>query len=146
LWDRAQKFYKEGDLVHTKETLGFILNLYSKNKAAQDLMTSVDNQLSKAASDKIQELYKQGIELFEKGKYKESIIYFEAITIASPQRRDVKDLINKAEKSIEEINRYDKNKKSTILQNKMIEKLEDNFNKALKYYNKRDFINHDAIF
>jgi tetratricopeptide (TPR) repeat protein len=141
LWDRAQKFYKEGDLVHTKETLGFILNLYSKNKAAQDLMTTVDNQLSKAASDKIQELYKQGIELFEKGKYKEAIIYFEAITIASPQRRDVKDLIDKAKKSIEEINRYDKNKKSTILQNKMMEKLEDNFNKALKYYNKRDFIN-----
>ncbi|MDR2395986.1 MAG: PorV/PorQ family protein [Endomicrobium sp.] len=140
LWDRSQKFYKEGDLVHARKYLGLILDLDSKNKPAQDLTTTIDNHLAKAASDKIQELYKQGIELFEKGKYQESIMYFQAIVIASPNRRDVKDLIEKAQKGIEELNKYDKNKKSIILQNKMIKELENNFNKALKYYDKRDFV------
>lgn len=140
LWERSQKFYKEGDLVHARESLCFILDLDSKNKAAQDLVTTIDNQLSKAASDKIQELYKQGIELFEKGKYQESLMYFQAIVIASPNRRDVKDLIEKAKKGIEELNNYDKNKKLIVLQNKMIKELENNFNKALKYYEKRDFV------
>jgi tetratricopeptide (TPR) repeat protein len=141
LWDRSQKFYEKGDLVHAKETLGFILDMDSKNKPAQDLIVSIDNQLSKAAADKIQELYKKGIKLFEKGKYEESIIYFEAIVIASPQRRDVRDLIDKAKKGSQEINRYDKNRKSEVLQNKMLKELESNFDKALKYYQERDFAN-----
>jgi tetratricopeptide (TPR) repeat protein len=141
LWNRAQKFYKKNDLVHARETLGFILDIDSKNKSAQELITSIDNQLSKIAADKIQELYEKGIELFEKGKYEESIIYFEAIVIANPQRRDVKDLIDKAKKGSEEISRYEKNKKLTIWQNKMIKELENNFNRALRYSDERDFIN-----
>jgi tetratricopeptide (TPR) repeat protein len=141
LWNRSQKFYKKGDLVHARESLGFILNIDSKNKSAQNLIANIDNQLSKVVAGKIQELYKKGIELFEEGKYEESIIYFEAVFIASPQRRDVRDLIDKAKNSSQEIKRYEKNRRSIILQNKMMKELEHNFDKALKYSQERDFIN-----
>jgi tetratricopeptide (TPR) repeat protein len=138
LWNRAQKFYKKGELVHSKESLGFILDMDPENTAAKKEITNIDNQLSKIASDKVTEIYNQGMDLFNKGNFEDAIRYFEAVVIAVPQRMDVRELIEKAKKNIEEIAQYERTSKVAVTQDKVRGELESIFEKALSYYNKND--------
>jgi tetratricopeptide (TPR) repeat protein len=141
LWKRSKDFYKKGDLVRSRESLSFILDIDSENQTAKDQLTKIDNQLSKIASDKVAELYNQGKTLFNQGKYEDSIRYFEAVIVASPNRMDVRELIDKAKKSIKEVLQFEKSKKLAASQEKVRGDLEHSYEQALNYYNKNNLTN-----
>ncbi len=136
LWNRSEGFYKKGDLVRSKEALNFILDIDPENQAAKDGIINIDNQLSKIAADKIAELYSQGMDLFNQGKFQESIRYFEAIVVAAPHRRDAQELIARAEKNIQDITEYDRARKVAAAQDKVRDELNRTFETALKHYEK----------
>ncbi|MDR2818432.1 MAG: PorV/PorQ family protein [Endomicrobium sp.] len=138
LWKRFKKFYKDGDLVNAKESLAFILDIDHENDAAKTEMTNVDNQLAKIASDKISELYNKGRALFDKGNYEDSIRYFEAIVIASPSRADVRGLLASAKKNVKNAVQYENDKKATIAQGKVRDKLDKMYERALNYYDENN--------
>ncbi|MCL2144688.1 MAG: tetratricopeptide repeat protein [Endomicrobia bacterium] len=134
LWARYQNFYAQGELVRAKEALNFILDIDPPNESAKDAMVSVDSQLSKIASDKVAEMYGQGMDLFNQGKFQEAIRYFEAIVIAAPHRRDAQELIAKAESNIKQILEYEEQRKIIEQQDKVRGELSRNFETALKFY------------
>jgi tetratricopeptide (TPR) repeat protein len=137
LWKRSQKFYKHRDFVHSKESLNFILDIDPENKAAKAEMVKVDGQLSKIASSEIAQLYSQGVTLFNEGEFEESIKYFEAVMVANPQRKDVRDFIGKAKKAKQQ----EIDEKIASAQNKVHLQMEEIFKQALNYYNKNNFEN-----
>lgn len=136
LWNRSDRFYKKGELVRAKESLGYILDIDPENQPAKDGIVNIDNQLSKIAADKVAEMYSRGMDLFNQGKFQEAIRYFEAIVIAAPHRRDAQDLIARAEKNIQEITEYERASKVAAAQDKVRGELARNFETALKYYEK----------
>lgn len=136
LWARYENFYMKGELVRAKEALNFILDIDSENAAAKNALVNVDGQLSTIAADKVAEMYSHGKDLYDQGKFQEAIRYFEAIVIAAPHRRDAQELIAKAEKNIEDITNYERNRKLLESQEKVRGELSRNFETALKYYEK----------
>ena len=136
LWARYQNFSLHGELVRAKEALNFILDIDPTNESARDAMVSVDGQLSKIAADKVAEMYSQGMDLYNQGKFQEAIRYFEAIVIAAPHRRDAQELIAKAERSIQEISEYERRIKVSEAQERVRGELSRNFEAALKHYEK----------
>ena len=136
LWVRYQTFYRQGELVRSKEALLYIIDIDPENTAAKDAIVGVDNQLSKIASDKVAEMYSQGMDLFNQGIFQEAIRYFEAVVIAAPHRRDAQELIAKSERNIQEIKEYERLVKIAELQDKVRGELSRNFDTALKYYEK----------
>lgn len=136
LWERYEKFYKKGDLIRSKDSLKYILDIDPSNDLAKEKMVDVDNQLSKIASDKANEIYEQAMNYYNKGEYEEAIKYFEAVVVAAPHRLDVRTLIEKAEKNIQDIAEY---KRLTALekeQNKVRSQLVGYFENGLKNYEK----------
>jgi len=136
LWGRYQKFYKKGDLVRAKNSLKYLLDIDPQNALAKEKMVDVDNQLSKIASDKANEIYDQAMKYYNKGNYEEAIKYFEAVIVAAPHRLDVRQLIDKSEQNIQEIAEY---KRLTALekeQDKVKGKLVGYFEDGLKNYEK----------
>ncbi|MCL2334704.1 MAG: PorV/PorQ family protein [Endomicrobia bacterium] len=136
LWARSENFYKQGELVRSKEALGFILEIDPENQAAKDGIINIDNQLSKIAADKVAEMYSQAMDLFNQGKYQEAIRYFEAIIIAAPHRNDVQDLIAKAQQNIQQIKENERTAKVLAAQDKVRGELMRTFDTALNYYSK----------
>jgi tetratricopeptide (TPR) repeat protein len=76
------------------------------------------------------------MDLYNQGKFQEAIRYFEAIVIAAPHRRDAQELIAKAERNIQEITEYERQRKVSEAQDKVRGELSRNFEAALKYYEK----------
>lgn len=136
LWERYQKFYKKGDLVRAKNSLKYLLDIDPQNALAKEKMVDVDNQLSKIASDKANDIYDQAMKYYNKGNYEEAIKYFEAVIVAAPHRLDVRSLIEKSERNIQEIAEY---KRLTALekeQDKVRTQLVGHFENGLKNYEK----------
>ncbi|MCL1971564.1 MAG: tetratricopeptide repeat protein [Endomicrobia bacterium] len=136
LWARYQNFSLHGELVRAKEALSFILDIDPANASAKEAMVSVDGQLSKIAADKVAEMYSQGMDLYNQGKFQEAIRYFEAIVIAAPHRGDVQELIAKAERNIQEIAKYERQIKVSEAQERVRGELLRNFEAGLKFYEK----------
>lgn len=136
LWARYENFHMQGELVRAKEALNFILDIDSENATAKEALVGVDGELSKIASDKVAELYSQGMDLYNQGKFQEAIRYFEAIVIAAPHRRDAQELIAKAEKNIQEITNYQREQAKLERQEPVRDELSRTFETALKYYEK----------
>ncbi|MCL2390534.1 MAG: PorV/PorQ family protein [Endomicrobia bacterium] len=139
LWNRYEKFYKAGELVRSKEALGFILDIDPENQSAKNGILNINSQLSKIAADKVSELYSKGTNLFNQGKFQEAIRYFEAVVIAAPHRKDAQDLIAKAEKNIQDVTEYERNKKVLAMQDKVRSELVRNFEEGLRNYEKNRF-------
>jgi tetratricopeptide (TPR) repeat protein len=138
LWGRSENFYKQGELVRAKESLNFILDIDPENQPAKDGIVNIDNALAKIHIDKVNEMYSDAMDLYNQGKFQEAIRYFEAIVIAAPHRRDAQDLIAKAEKNIQEIAEYERQRKVESAQEKVRGELYRTFETALKYYEKNN--------
>lgn len=136
LWKRSEKFYKRGDLVRAKEALSYILDIDPENQPAKDGIVNIDNQFSKIAADKVNEMYSKGMNLFNQGKFQESVRYFEAIVVAAPHRRDAQDMITRAESAMEEIVREQRYENLRKQQEKVMAEVNRNFETALNYYQK----------
>ena len=138
LWGRSDKFYREGELVRAKETLGFILEVDPNNSAAKDAVVNIDNQLSKISADKVAEMFGKGMDLYNQGKFHEAIGYFEAVVIAAPHRRDAQDLIAKSERNVKDLEEEERRKKVESAQDKVRAELYRIFESGLKYYEKNN--------
>lgn len=136
LWNRYEKFYKKGDLVRARDSLQYLLDIDSENVLANEKIVNLDNQLAKIASDKAAEIYKEGMKHYKNGEYDEAIKYFEAVIVAAPHRIDVQELIDKAQKNIQEIAEAERVTALEKEQNKVKDMLYDFYEKGLKYYEK----------
>ncbi len=136
LWSRYEKFYKKGDLVRARDSLKYLLDIDSENALANEKIVNIDNQLAKVASDKAGEIYNQGMKYYKDGEYDEAIKYFEAVIVAAPHRLDVQELIEKAQKNIQEIAEAERLSALEEEQNKVREQLYEAYNAGLKSYEK----------
>ncbi|WP_372518865.1 tetratricopeptide repeat protein [Candidatus Ruminimicrobiellum ovillum] len=136
LWSRYEKFYKKGDLVRARDSLKYLLDIDSENALANEKIVNLDNQLAKVASDKASEIYNQGMKYYKDGEYDEAIKYFEAVIVAAPHRLDVQELIEKAQKNIQEIAEAERLSALEEEQNKVRGQLYEAYNAGLKYYQK----------
>ena len=136
LWARYEKFYKKGDLVRARDTLKYLLDIDSENGLANEKIVDLDNQLAKIASDKSNDLYNQGMKYYKAGKYDEAIKYFEAVVVAAPHRLDVQDLIDKAQKNIQEIAEAERLTALEQEQGKVRDQLYEAYDAGLKNYEK----------
>lgn len=139
LWKRYEKFYKRGDLVRARDALKYLLDIDSENALAKEKIVNLDNQLAKVASDKANDIYKEGIKYYKKGDYDEAIKYFEAVIVSAPHRIDIQELIDKAKKNIQEITEAQRTTALENEQNKVKDTLYDFYEKGLKYYEKGKF-------
>ena len=136
LWSRYEKFYKKGDLVRARDSLKYLLDIDSENALANEKIVELDNQLAKVASDKAGEIYEQGMKYYKAGNYDEAIKYFEAVVVAAPHRLDVQELIDKAQKNIQEIAEAERLSALEEEQNKVRDQLYEAYNAGLKNYEK----------
>jgi len=136
LWSRYEKFYKKGDLVRARDSLKYLLDIDSENALANEKIVNLDNQLAKVASDKAGEIYEQGMKYYKNGEYDEAIKYFEAVIVAAPHRLDVQELIEKAQKNIQEIAEAERLSSLEEEQNKVKDQLYEAYNAGLKNYEK----------
>lgn len=136
LWDRANYYYKAGDLVRSKTELKKILEVDPSNTSATDKIADIDNQLSKIAADKITELFNTGMQYYNKKEYDDAIRFFEAVVIAAPHRLDVQDMITRAERAIQEITESERATELAKVQNQYRAELMSQFEKGLSAYEK----------
>ncbi len=136
LWSRYEKFYKKGDLVRARDSLKYLLDIDSENALANEKIVNLDNQLAKVASDKASDIYNQGMKYYKNGEYDEAIKYFEAVVVAAPHRLDVQELIEKAQKNIQEIAEAERLSALEEEQNKVKDQLYEAYNAGLKNYEK----------
>ena len=134
LWSRYEKFYKKGDLVRARDSLKYLLDIDSENALANEKIVNIDNQLAKVASDKATEIYNQGMKYYKAGDYDEAIKYFEAVVVAAPHRLDVQELIDKAQKNIQEIAEAERLSELEQEQNKVRDQLYEAYDAGLKSY------------
>jgi len=134
LWSRYEKFYKKGDLVRARDSLKYLLDIDSENALANEKIVNIDNQLAKVASDKASEIYNQGMKYYKAGDYDEAIKYFEAVIVAAPHRLDVQELIDKAQKNIQEIAEAERLSELEQEQNKVKDQLYEAYDAGLKSY------------
>ena len=134
LWSRYEKFYKKGDLVRARDSLKYLLDIDSENALANEKIVNIDNQLAKVASDKASEIYNQGMKYYKAGDYDEAIKYFEAVVVAAPHRLDVQELIDKAQKNIQEIAEAERLSELEQEQNKVRDQLYEAYDAGLKSY------------
>ena len=134
LWSRYEKFYKKGDLVRARDSLKYLLDIDSENALANEKIVNIDNQLAKVASDKATEIYNQGMKYYKAGDYDEAIKYFEAVIVAAPHRLDVQELIDKAQKNIQEIAEAERLSELEQEQNKVKDQLYEAYDAGLKSY------------
>ena len=73
---------------------------------------------------------------YKNGEYDEAIKYFEAVVVAAPHRLDVQELIEKAQKNIQEIAEAERLSALEEEQNKVKDQLYEAYNAGLKNYEK----------
>ena len=134
LWSRYEKFYKKGDLVRARDSLKYLLDIDSENALANEKIVNLDNQLAKVASDKANEIYEKGMKYYKDGEYDEAIKYFEAVIVAAPHRLDIQELIDKAQKNIQEIAEAERLSALEEEQNKVRNQLYEAYDAGLKSY------------
>ena len=111
-----------------------MLDIDSENALANEKIVNIDNQLAKVASDKATEIYNQGMKYYKDGDYDEAIKYFEAVIVAAPHRLDVQELIDKAQKNIQEIAEAERLSELEQEQNKVKDQLYEAYDAGLKSY------------
>ncbi|MGA2090204.1 MAG: PorV/PorQ family protein [Endomicrobiales bacterium] len=92
IWNRAISRFHQGDYVRAKDDFKDILYIDPNHTESKKYLVEIDNQLTKIAASRINELFDEGMKLYNKGNYAESIKYFDAVFIAAPHRLDAQDL------------------------------------------------------
>ena len=121
-------------MVRARDSLKYLLDIDSENALANEKIVNIDNQLAKVASDKATEIYNQGMKYYKAGDYDEAIKYFEAVIVAAPHRLDVQELIDKAQKNIQEIAEAERLSELEQEQNKVKDQLYEAYDAGLKSY------------
>ncbi len=139
IWKRALARFHKGDYVRAKDDFKDILYIDPKHTESKKYLVEIDNQLTKIAAARINELFDQGMKLYKSGNYAEAIKYFDAVFIAAPHRLDAQDLSLKAQESISaaQLKLHD----SAVAKEQDLNRSEMAalFDKALKYYEKANY-------
>ena len=135
-WRQASQLYRKGDLVRAKEEFNNILAIDPENQDAKKRVLEINEQLSRIAAGQANELYSKGLELYRKGQYAESIKYFEAVSLAAPNRLDAQDMIKRAQQNMSDIDAKSKAEKLAVEQEKMKGEMARVFDDALRAYEK----------
>ena len=135
-WRKASQLYRKGDLVRAKEEFNNVLAIDPENQDAKKRVMEIDEQLTRIAAGQANELYSKGLDLYRKGQYAESIKYFEAVSLAAPNRLDAQDMIKRAHQNMNDIDAKGKAEKLAVEQEKMKGEMSRAFDAALKAYEK----------
>ena len=135
-WKKASQLYRKGDLVRAKEAFNNILAIDPENPDAKKRVLEIDEQITRIAAGQANELYSRGLDLYRKGQYAESIKYFEAVTLAAPNRLDAQDMIKRAQQNMSDIDAKARSEKMAGEQEKMKGEMARVFGDALKAYEK----------
>lgn len=136
LWDRYEQFYKKGNIIRARDSLKFLLEIDSENSLAKEKIVLIDNQLAKIAADKVNEIFDTGMKHYNNGEYEEAIRYFEAVLVAAPHRLDVQNYIEKAQQNIQTLAEDDRLYKLTKEQDKVRDRLNQEFDDGMNNYQK----------
>lgn len=140
LWNEAVKYYTKGDFLKSKDKFNEILKIDPNHQETKKYLTEIEVQLSKLTAEQINSLYLQAVELFNKKKYQQASKYFEAVTIAAPQRLDAQEYLQRCQQAIQEEEERKKQEELAKLQQQHKKEMEEVFNNALKLYDKSDYL------
>jgi tetratricopeptide (TPR) repeat protein len=136
LWNSAVNHYVKGDFVKAKEEFSEILNIDPDHQEAKKYIVEIDNQLTKVATSRINELYAQGTEFYRQGNYREAMKYFEAVVIAAPHRLDAQDFVQKCQENMDNLAEKTKTERLRKDQERMRDEMSSVYDRALRYYEK----------
>ena len=140
LWSLSMESYRKGDYVKSKEKLNEVLAIDTGHEEAKKYVIEIDNQLAKVTAAQVNDLYEKGLELYKSENYEKALKYFEAVVIAAPHRMDAQDFVTKCQQAMQESEERSKEEKLAREQGAMKTEIEDAYSKALKLYERGDYV------
>ncbi|OGS11421.1 MAG: hypothetical protein A2386_04870 [Elusimicrobia bacterium RIFOXYB1_FULL_48_9] len=140
IWEEASVLYARGEYLNAKEVFRGILALDPKHKETLERIVEIDNQLAKINASRVNEMFDSGMDLYNTGKYKEAIRYFEAVVIAAPHRMDAEELVAKCKQRLVDDEARAKRERLAKEQSRMKGEVEGAFARAMSFYEEGDYI------
>jgi len=140
LWNEAEKYYKKGEFVKSKDKFNRILTIDPQHSETKKYLTEIDVKIAQLNAQQINELYLHATEMFKKEKYEEAMKYFESIVTAAPHRLDAKEFLDKCTQKIQELQEKKIQEELATQQKEKKEEMDKTFKKALKLYEKSDYL------
>lgn len=139
LWESARTSSAEGNFVEAKGYLQEMLAVDPNNNNVKTAIVEIDNQLAKVAASQVKEIFARGMQLFKEGNFREALTYFEAVTIAAPNRRDAKDYAAQCQQAI--FDEEQKAREERLARERVQVKpaLDQVYDKALTYYERSNY-------
>lgn len=141
-WIKAVNYFDKGDFVYAKDEFNKILEIDPTNAGALQYLDIINEKIDKVNSFQTHNIFKQGVAEFEQGNYEKALSYFNAASLADPNRDDIQEYIDICKSQINETNRslFSSSSKGKNLSNKQIkEKMEEIYNIGLEQIADKDY-------
>ncbi len=142
LWSEAQDFYSKSDYVSSKEKINELLTIDQGNIDAKKYLDLVNSKLEKISSVQENEILQKGVTLYNAGKYREALKYFESILLSDPERQDAKNYAENCRSRLTAAEQKEKGEQN-LQSLKARQRMDTAFQNALKLYNAQRY--KDAI-
>ncbi|MGA2091639.1 MAG: PorV/PorQ family protein [Endomicrobiales bacterium] len=97
LWDESLAYYHNGSYFEAKEGFKKYLTLNPSSVDAEHYINEIDAQLQKITIMQTNDLFVKGMELYEQGKYRDAMKYFNAVQMAMPSRTDAQQYADRCQ-------------------------------------------------
>lgn len=151
-WLLAMKYYDKGDFIYAKEELNKIIAIDPENAGALQYLDNIQKKIDRVNVIQSHNVFKQGMDAYEKGDYESALSYFNAAYIANPQREDIKEYINQCNLKINAASAVNKTQadslnaaensslSATAKSNKQIkEEMKNLYNSALEQFSRENY-------
>jgi tetratricopeptide (TPR) repeat protein len=126
----VRAYINEDKLLEAGELLEDILALYPEHPAAKDYLSLVEMKLDERSKQRIDAMYKQGLEFYKLKDYNEAISLWEKVLMLDPEYIEARKYIPLAQEELTRIEVAEKEKEKESL----IKKSDKLYNKGLKLY------------
>ncbi len=140
-WMKAMKYFDRGDFVFAKDELLKITEIDPTNAGALQYLDFIEKKVEKVNAVQANDIFKQGLKEYEAGNYEKALTYFNTAYIASPDRQDVKEYIEKSSRQINESKQVvsqapaNSSGKDFLTNKQVAEQMKRVYNKALEQFN-----------
>lgn len=145
-WLLAMKYYDKGDFIYAKEELLKIIDIDPENAGALQYLDNIQKKIERVNVIQSHNVFKQGMDAYEKGDYENALSYFNAAYIANPQREDIKEYINQcnikinSKKSKEDLSDQTTNASTSMRSNKQVkDEMKNIYNSGLEQFSQENY-------
>jgi tetratricopeptide (TPR) repeat protein len=133
--------------MYAKEELSKIIEIDPENAGALQYLDNIQKKIDRVNVIQSQNVYKQGMDAYQKGDYDTALSYFNAAYIVNPQREDIKEYIKQchikitaAAKTQDDSLNETTNVSTSMKSNKQIqEEMKDMYNSGLEQFSQENY-------